>query len=152
MRDALAKTSNFPGVTGRITLDANRNALVPVYMLRIANEYAERHAGGLALNGPKRLVEIARAMASKPKLLLLDEPTSGMNATETVEVSRQIRAIRDGGVTKSCSSSTTCRLSPISRMSSRCRFSGAKIAEGTSEDILKEPAVIEAYLGSDDLP
>lgn len=110
-------------------------------------EYAERQAGSLPY-GPKRLVEIARAMASKPKLLLLDEPTSGMNATETAEVSRQIRAIRDGGVTVLLIEHHMEVVADLSDTITVLNF-GSKIAEGTSEEILKEPAVIEAYLGSE---
>lgn len=124
-----------------------QEALETLERLGIA-EYAGRLAGGLPY-GPKRLVEIARAMASRPKLLLLDEPTSGMNATETAQVSRQILAIRDTGVTIVLIEHHMEVVAGLSDRISVLNF-GRKIAEGRAEQILKEPAVIEAYLGSEE--
>jgi ABC-type branched-subunit amino acid transport system ATPase component len=110
--------------------------------------FANRAAGGLPY-GPKRLVEIARAMASNPRLLLLDEPTSGMNATETKEVSEKIRRIRDAGVTILLIEHHMQVVSDLSDVITVLNF-GQKIAEGSADEILKEPAVIEAYLGSEE--
>ncbi|MCW5772156.1 MAG: ABC transporter ATP-binding protein [Rhodospirillaceae bacterium] len=126
---------------------AREDALALLERLRIA-DYGHRQAGGLPY-GPKRLVEIARALASRPKLLLLDEPTSGMNATETAEVSAQIRAIRDSGVTILLIEHHMEVVADLSDRITVLNF-GRKIAEGTADAILNEPAVIEAYLGSEE--
>ncbi len=106
-------------------------------------------AGDLARNlsyGDQRRLEIARALATRPQLLLLDEPTAGMNAIETAATSTLVRAIRDDGLA-------------VVLIEHDMRFvfglcdrvvvlvNGAKLTEGTPAQVQADPRVVAAYLG-----
>ena len=108
-------------------------------------EKANLMAGQLPY-GQQRLLEIARALATEPKLLLLDEPAAGLNLKETAELSRLIRRIQRQGVTIILVEHDMRLVMEIAdRIIVLDR--GQKIAEGTPEEIRNNQRVIVAYLG-----
>jgi len=100
--------------------------------------------------GLQRRLEIARALASRPSVLLLDEPAAGMNPTETVELMDLIRRIRDRGVTVVLIEHHMRVVMGVSDRIVVLNF-GRRIAEGTPEQIRCDPQCIEAYLGREEL-
>jgi branched-chain amino acid transport system ATP-binding protein len=100
--------------------------------------------------GHQRRLEIARALASEPKLLLLDEPAAGMNPAETVDLMRLIRKVRDRGVTVVLIEHHMRVVMGISDRIVVLQY-GKKIAEGTPEEIKNDERCIEAYLGKEEL-
>ena len=107
------------------------------------------HADRLARELPFGLVrqlEIARALATRPKLLLMDEPASGMNPTETHQLTNDIKRLRDSGITVLLIEHDIEMVMNLCDRIAVLNF-GKKIAEGTADEVRADPDVIAAYLG-----
>jgi branched-chain amino acid transport system ATP-binding protein len=139
----LADLLHWPSVThqNQATREAARAALARVGLADAAN----RPAGSLAYGALKRL-EIARALASEPAVLLLDEPAAGCNPVETQEIDRVIRSIVKDGITVVLVEHDMRLVMNISdRVHVLAR--GRTLAEGTPEQVRSNGEVVEAYLG-----
>jgi branched-chain amino acid transport system ATP-binding protein len=96
--------------------------------------------------GEQRILEIARALASDPKLLLLDEPAAGMNPTEKVRLSEMIRQVRAKGVTVLIVEHDMRLIMDVADTITVLDH-GIRIVEGPPEKVRNDPRVIEAYIG-----
>ncbi|ABW66646.1 ABC transporter ATP-binding protein [Desulfosudis oleivorans] len=108
-------------------------------------DLARLPAGSLPL-GSQRMLEIARALAMEPKMILLDEPASGLNARETVAMGELVREIREMGITVVLVEHDMELVMDISDQVNVINF-GSLIARGTPREIQANPEVIAAYLG-----
>jgi branched-chain amino acid transport system ATP-binding protein len=105
-------------------------------------------AGNLSY-GEQRRLEIARALATEPKLLLLDEPAAGMNAAEKQELMEEVRKLAASGIGLFIIEHDMRFIMELSREIAVLNF-GRVIAQGTPVEIRAHPAVIEAYLGREE--
>ena len=142
----LAAVARLPGRLGRGERETIRRAdeLLDLVALTAKRDVA---AAELTLVEQRRL-EIARALATGPRLLLLDEPAAGMTPAEIQDANRLILRIRERGVTVLL---TEHHMSLVMQMSDRITVLnyGRKIAEGAPESVRRDPEVLTAYLGTD---
>ncbi len=97
--------------------------------------------------GHQKLVELARALAGEPDLLLLDEPGAGLNQTEKQELIQLLKRLNTMGLTIVLVEHDMSLVSQVATLATVLNF-GEKIAEGTADAVLRQPAVVEAYLGN----
>lgn len=109
-------------------------------------KYVDYEASQMPYGALKRL-EIARALAAKPAILLLDEPAAGLNHTETAEIEELVRKVAESGVTVVLVEHDMRMVMNLSDHISVLDY-GKKLAEGTPQEIRENPAVIAAYLGA----
>ncbi len=139
----LADLLHWPAVA-RQNRATRQRALAALERVGLAAE-AERSAGALSYGALKRL-EIARALTTEPKVLLLDEPAAGCNAVETAELGSVIRGMVDDGITVVL---VEHDMRLVMNISDRIHVlaNGRTLAEGTAAEVRTNPAVVEAYLG-----
>jgi branched-chain amino acid transport system ATP-binding protein len=110
-------------------------------------DHVAAHADAMPYGSLKRL-EIARALATRPRLLLLDEPAAGLNPTETLEIDSLISKLAESGITVVLVEHNMRLVMGVSDHILVLDY-GRQLAEGTAEEVRHDPKVIEAYLGSD---
>ncbi|HYQ82075.1 MAG TPA: ABC transporter ATP-binding protein [Anaeromyxobacteraceae bacterium] len=133
--------------TRREEREIERRALEALDLLG-ATELAPREAGSLSY-GQQRAVELARALAAEPELLLLDEPAAGLNIRETAELTAQIGRIRDRGVTVLVVEHDMSLVMGISDEVVVLSY-GEKIADADPPSVQRHPDVVRVYLGEEE--
>ncbi|MGD9923162.1 MAG: ABC transporter ATP-binding protein [Pseudorhodoplanes sp.] len=144
-RNVFAHLLRLPSVVSQNRASRKRSAeLLDLVGL---SRMGTRPAGELPYGALKRL-EIARALASEPKVLLLDEPAAGCNAVETAEVDAVIQKIAAQGVTVVL---VEHDMRLVMKISNRIHVldQGRTLAEGSAQEVRANPAVVAAYLGAD---
>jgi branched-chain amino acid transport system ATP-binding protein len=142
----LAAVARVPGRPGRSERETVRRADELLDLVGLA---ARRDVAAVDLTlVEQRRLEIARALATAPRLLLLDEPAAGMTPAEIQDANRLILRIRERGITVLL---TEHHMSLVMQVSDRITVLnyGRKIAEGRPESVRRDPEVLAAYLGTD---
>jgi len=124
-----------------------RETAMEVLKLVGMGDRAQAPARSLTIAGKKRL-EVARALAARPKLLLLDEVLAGLNPTEIAQMIDLVRRVRDSGVSVFMIEHLMQAVMNLSDRIVVLNF-GQKLAEGRPEEVARDPQVVEAYLGDD---
>lgn len=143
-RNPLKAALRFPSITRR---DAELREESAELMRFVGLEkYIEARADSMPYGALKRL-EIARALALKPRIIFLDEPAAGLNPKETIEVDALVRKVADSGVTVVL---VEHDMKMVMNLSDRILVLdyGKKLTEGTGDEVRKNPDVIAAYLGT----
>jgi|SRR5450830_284143 len=143
-RNPLKAALRLPSITRR---DAELRSESAELMHFVGLEaYIDARADSMPYGALKRL-EIARALALKPRIIFLDEPAAGLNPKETIEVDALVRKVADSGVTVVL---VEHDMKMVMNLSDRILVLdyGRKLAEGTGEEVRKNPDVIAAYLGT----
>ena len=143
-RNLIKAALRLPSITRR---DAELRAEASELMRFVGlDQYLEARADSMPYGALKRL-EIARALAMKPRVIFLDEPAAGLNPKETIEVDHLVRKVADSGITVVL---VEHDMKMVMNLSDRILVLdyGKKLAEGTGEEIRKNPDVIAAYLGA----
>ena len=143
-RNLVKAALRFPGLKAR---DRELRAEAAGLMAFVGLEkYVEARADAMSYGALKRL-EIARALAMKPRLIFLDEPAAGLNPKETIDVDHLVRKIADSGVTVVL---VEHDMKMVMNLSDRILVLdyGKKLTEGTCAEVRKNPDVIAAYLGA----
>ncbi|WP_349278650.1 ABC transporter ATP-binding protein (plasmid) [Polaromonas hydrogenivorans] len=143
-RNPLKAALRFPSIKRR---DAELREESAELMRFVGLEkYIEARADSMPYGALKRL-EIARALALKPRIIFLDEPAAGLNPKETIEVDELVRKVADSGVTVVL---VEHDMKMVMNLSDRILVLdyGKKLTEGTGDEVRKNPDVIAAYLGT----
>ena len=143
-RNLIKAALRLPSITRR---DAELRAEAAELMRFVGLEqYLDARADSMPYGALKRL-EIARALAMKPRVIFLDEPAAGLNPKETIEVDHLVRKVADSGITVVL---VEHDMKMVMNLSDRILVLdyGKKLAEGTGEEIRRNPDVIAAYLGA----
>ncbi len=143
-RNLIKAALRLPSITRR---DAELRAEASELMRFVGlDQYLEARADSMPYGALKRL-EIARALAMKPRVIFLDEPAAGLNPKETIEVDHLVRKVADSGITVVL---VEHDMKMVMNLSDRILLLdyGKKLAEGTGEEIRRNPDVIAAYLGA----
>ena len=143
-REFLACCVRSPGQ--RIEERAIRQAAIEQLDYVGLGALAESSAGSLAF-GQRRMVELARSLATEPALLLLDEPASGLNTRETADLAKMIQRIRDRGITVLLVEHDMSLVMSVSD-EVLVLHNGKRICEGPPQQVQNDPNVISVYLGA----